>query len=540
MQFAVESVSNGSSEISVSFRDLKHRCVRILAAMAVAVIGGFAVSNGASGAPGTPHTAASNAGTYVALMPTRITDTRSGSGLPNAGNTLGPGGTINVQVDGDGGVPGNGVSAVVMNVTAVGATAASYLTVYPEGTTQPAVASLNFNAGETLSNLVTVPVGSQGGVSIYNHTGSTDVVVDVQGYYTTSAQAVGLYNPVNPLRVLGTLASGTSVGAGSSIPVTVVGGDTAVPLDASAVVANVTASGSSGASYLTVYPAPGNGIPTPPTAANVNFVGGQIVGNRVVVPVGGNGQIEVYNHVGSVKVDVDLYGYYTGNASELGSAFTPLTPTRFTDTRVGINGSILGANADETFDFSGEGIAANATALASNITAVAGGAPGYLTVYPAIDASPPTVGDVNFLADTVAQDFAFAPLNGGNVKIFSSSPDPVNIVIDAFGYFSPPPPAVHVVANPASVPADGMSTSFLTVTVTTGSGVAFDDPASLTTTPSVAGSCGIAAATGSTNAFGQVTSTYTASTTPGTCTITATEANGGTTGSATITQTASS
>jgi hypothetical protein len=62
----------------------------------------------------------------------------------------------------------------------------------------------------------------------------------------------------------------------------------------------------------------------------------------------------------------------------------------------------------------------------------------------------------------------------------------------------------------------------------------------LTTTPSVAGSCGIATATGSTNAFGQVTSTYTASTTPGTCIITATEANGGTTGSATITQSASS
>jgi hypothetical protein len=473
-------------------------------------------------------------------MPTRITDTRSGSGLPNAGNTLGPGGTINVQVDGTGGVPTNGVSAVVMNVTAVNATAASYVTVYPEGTTQPAVASLNFSAGETLANLVTVPVGSQGGVSIYNHTGSTDVVVDVQGYYTTSAQAVGLYNPVNPLRVLGTLASGTSVGAGSSIPVTVVGGVTGVPLDASAVVANVTVAGSSGASYLTAYPAPSSGIPTPPTAANVNFVAGQIVGNRVVIPVGANGQIEVYNHTGRVNVDVDLYGYYTGSASELGSAFTPLTPTRFTDTRVASNGSTLGGDNTESFNFLSDGIPFPATALAANVTVVAGAAPGYLTIYPTNESVPPEVGDVSFAQGAIAQDFALAPLNSGSVKLFSSSPDPVNIVIDAFGYFAPPPPAVHVLANPGSVPADGMSTSSLTVTVTTGSGVAFDDPVSLTTTPSVAGSCGIAAATGSTNAFGQVTSTYTASTTPGTCTITATEANGGTTGSATITQTASS
>ena len=77
------------------------------------------------------------------------------------------------------------------------------------------------------------------------------------------------------------------------------------------------------------------------------------------------------------------------------------------------------------------------------------------------------------------------------------------------------------------------------MTVTTGSGVAFNDPVTLTTTPSVTdpSSCGIATAPGSTNASGQVTSTYTASVTAGTCTITATEANDGTSGSVVITQT---
>jgi adhesin/invasin len=113
----------------------------------------------------------------------------------------------------------------------------------------------------------------------------------------------------------------------------------------------------------------------------------------------------------------------------------------------------------------------------------------------------------------------------------------VNIVIDAFGFFAPPPPAVNLTANPMSVPADGATTSAITATVTNGSGVAFDDAVTLTTTPSVAGSCGTATAPGSTNAEGQVTSTYTASTTPGTCTITATEANEGTMGTVIITQT---
>jgi hypothetical protein len=52
--------------------------------------------------------------------------------------------------------------------------------------------------------------------------------------------------------------------------VTVAGVD-GVPADASAVVANVTVAGPSGPGYLTVFPAPTTGTPTPPTASNVNF-----------------------------------------------------------------------------------------------------------------------------------------------------------------------------------------------------------------------------------------------------------------------------
>jgi hypothetical protein len=516
-----------------------HSCIRQASLLAVVVLtaGLIAGPVAVSGALVTGHVAAAPAGTYVALTPVRITDTRAGSGFPNAGKTLGGGATINVQVTGVGGVPASGVAAAVMNVTSVNPTASSFLTVFPEGSTRPVVANLNFIAGENLANLVTVSVGAQGAVTIYNHSGSTDVVVDVEGYYTTSPQATGLYNPVNPSRVFGTLQVGGAIGAGTSQAVTVTGGTTGVPEDASAVVANVTAAGSTGPSFLTVYPAPTTGAPTPPTAANVNFVTGQVIGNRVTVPVGANGQVEVFNHTGSVNVDVDLYGYYTGAAGELGSAFTPLAPTRFTDTRVATNGSTLDGDNTESFNFLSDGIPVPATALAANVTVVAGSAPGFLTVYPTTDTMPPRVGDVNFTANAVNQNFALAPLNGASTAIFNSSPLPVNIVIDAFGYFTPPPPAVRVVASPSSLSADGSSTSALTVTVTNGSGLVFDDAVTLTTTPSVAGSCGIASATGRTNASGQVTSTYTASVTAGSCTITATEANGGTTGTVVITQT---
>jgi hypothetical protein len=483
------------------------------------------------------HTAGRVAGTYVALSPVRIADTRPGSGYLEAGMTLGAGGSINIAISG-GVIPSVGVSAAVLNVTAVSPTTSSFITVYPEGAVRPVVANINVAPGQTLSNLVTVQVGTQGGVSIYNHSGSTDIVVDVEGYYTTSPGETGLYNPVNPIRLLGSLQSGTTIGTGVSTPLMVTGGSTGVPAGASAVVANVTAAGSTDSGFLTVYPAQLSATQVPPASANVNFSQGQVVGNRVIVPIGANGQIEIYNHSGSVNVDVDLYGYYTGSIGELGSAFTPLAPTRFTDTRVGLNGTALSPGSSQSFNFLSANVSVSTTALAANVTVLAEGSAGYVAIYPTTATSPPVVGDINFGIGAIAQSFALMPLNGVATEIFNSSAQPVNIVIDAFGYFAPPPPAVHVVTSSSELPADGMSTSDITVTVTTGSGVAFDDPVTLSTTPSVTGSCGIASATGSTNAYGQVTSTYTASVTAGTCTITATEANGGTMGSTVITQTA--
>ena len=204
---------------------------------------------------------------------------------------------------------------------------------------------------------------------------------------------------------------------------------------------------------------------------------------------------------------------------------------------MGLNGTPVSPSASESFSFLSEGLSSTATALVANVTVVAGADAGYLTVYPTTDVTPPAASDANFTANSIAQSFTLAPLNGAATYLFNSSAVPVNIVIDAFGFFSPPPPATTVTANPTSLAADGASTSAITVTVTTGSGVAFNDPVTLTTTPSVAGSCGTASAPGNTNASGQVTSTYTASTTVGTCTITATESNGGVSGSVVITQT---
>ncbi len=424
----------------------------------------------AASAATTPHATTPVMGSYVSVTPFRITDTRSNSGQPNAGKFLAANSTLNVQVTTVGTAPvPAGTAAVVLNVTAVDPTASGFLTVFPEGITMPVVSNLNFPPGLTVANLVTVPLSSSGMVSIYNHAGSTNVVVDVEGYYTSAplANDSGLYNSLSPVRVLGTLASGTAIGPNTSTPVTVTGTATGVPANATAVVVNTTAAHGTATSFLTVYPA---GV-TRPTASNVDFMADHVVGNRVTVGVGTYGRIEIYNHTGTVKVDVDVDGYYTGSGGT-GSAFVPITPVRITDTRVPNNGTPIPANTSEEFNLSttASGIPTAALAVAGNFAVVAGDAPGYLTVYPKSDTTVPVASDVNWAANQfpAVANFTVADTAGtGSVKVYNSHGATINVVIDAFGYFVRQlPTSTTVSESPTSVTYGHESASVFYVTVT--------------------------------------------------------------------------
>jgi hypothetical protein len=74
-------------------------------------------------------------------------------------------------------------TAVAMNVTVTNPTVAGYLTVYPGGMSRPTASSLNFVAGQTIPNMVLVPLGPNNTVTFYNAAGSVDVIADVLGYF---------------------------------------------------------------------------------------------------------------------------------------------------------------------------------------------------------------------------------------------------------------------------------------------------------------------------------------------------------------------
>lgn len=514
--------------------------------LAAAGLFGFALSSMGAVSAHTQTiraTTATAGSSYVAVTPFRVADTRPGSGQPYAGQTLGAGQTLNVQVTGMGNVPA-GATAAVLNVTAVNPTAAGFLTVFPEGTTMPTVSNLNFNMGQTVANLVTVGLSSSGMASVYNSAGSTNVVVDVDGYYMSSSSSTGsgLFNPLSPTRVLGSLASGQAIGTNTATAVTVAGSaaNDGVPASATAVVVNVTASMATAPSYLTVYPA---GV-TRPVASNLNFgaqMPNQAIANRVTVGVGTNGQIEVYNYTGTVNVDVDVNGYYTGS-SGTGSVFVPVQPVRLTDTRVGMNGTPLAPSSTETFNLTNSEIPSSATGVAANFTVVPGDAPGYLTVYPTSDSTPPVASDVNWTASEypAVPNFTIADTAAtGSVAVFNSHGATINLVIDAFGYFTPavtPAVVVTTTTSGASTTINEGASIGLTATITVPS-TDYPDEVQWTATGPGCAATPLSSTTGSaTSGTPSVKTTLTASSTAsGTCVVTATESATGQSGSITIT-----
>jgi hypothetical protein len=163
----------------------------------------------ASGTPGTwqkvAYGGAAGGGTTT-INPTRVCDTRAGSGpggaepIPlnaYAGSTLHGGGTLTIPLTGVIGPSGSTGTVIpptatgaILNVTVTNTTAPSYLTVYPgDVAAAPTVSNLNWTAGTTIPNQVTVRLGAipgdsamRKGIKVFNKAGNVDVIVDVSGY----------------------------------------------------------------------------------------------------------------------------------------------------------------------------------------------------------------------------------------------------------------------------------------------------------------------------------------------------------------------
>ena len=371
------------------------------------------------------------------LSPSRILDTRVGNGAPTA--PLGAGATMNLQVTGRGGVPSTGASAVVVNVTVTNTTAPSWLTVYPAGEARPMAANLNYVAGQTIPNLVTAKLGANGQISLYNAAGNVDVVADVAGWYDDGTSATGAkFHALTPSRILDTRSGNGAptapLGPGATMNLQVSGRGGVPSTGASAVVVNVTVTGTTAPSWLTVYPTG----ESQPLAANLNYVAGQTIPNLVIAKLGANGQISLYNAAGSTDVVADVTGWYDDGTSSTGSTFHPVTPSRILDTRYG-NGAPtapLGTGVTMNLQVTGSGgvPSTGVSAVVVNVTVTGTTAPSWLTVWPAGEARP-MAASLNYVAGQTIPNLVTAKLGtNGQISMYNAFGS-TDLVADVAGWF---------------------------------------------------------------------------------------------------------
>ncbi|MEP4650432.1 MAG: hypothetical protein ABJ314_09635 [Ilumatobacter sp.] len=161
-----------------------------------------AVTIGAGGFIGLANAASSVPSDIVSITPVRVLDTRaaanlglSGPFVSATGQDLKVTGVIPTAGGAQQVVP-DGATSVLLNVTSVGSTAGGFISVRPaDAPGAPSTSNLNFTAGSTTPNAVTVQIPTAGPDAgkieiTYSAQGvagpTTEVLVDVVGYTTAA------------------------------------------------------------------------------------------------------------------------------------------------------------------------------------------------------------------------------------------------------------------------------------------------------------------------------------------------------------------
>ena len=141
---------------------------------------------------------------FVGVAPCRLVDTRQ-SGFPPGWGTpsLVQGQPRNFDLNSDPlctGIPA-GVDAYSLNITVTNTQGPGFILIYPQGGSQPTVSTVNYVAGQTIANAAIVPAGTNGGVTVIAGVSATDLVIDINGYFTDQ------YNPGVPFHAVSTNAA---------------------------------------------------------------------------------------------------------------------------------------------------------------------------------------------------------------------------------------------------------------------------------------------------------------------------------------------
>ncbi|MFC1402814.1 MULTISPECIES: RHS repeat-associated core domain-containing protein [Streptacidiphilus] len=259
----------------------------------------------------TTATGTAAPGGYVPITPTRLVDTRVGTGAALA--QIPAGGSIDVQVDGVAGITGE--SSVFANLTVPAATAGGSLYGYASGASSGGQPILTFST-TTRSAGAIIAVGSNGKITLRNSstTAAIDVVVDVPGFFSTASSTGGGFTATSA-RLLDTRTT-TALAAYGTVNLQI-GGSNGVPARFGAAAVDLVAISGANTGYLHAW-ATGS---TMPTTSVDSYQANGVTSSMAVVAPNATGSISVYNaSSGSIQLVVDLQGWFAYNSP-------PTTPT---------------------------------------------------------------------------------------------------------------------------------------------------------------------------------------------------------------------
>jgi hypothetical protein len=330
--------------------------------------------------------------------------------------------------------------AYSVNVTVVPNGPLWLLTLWPAGQPQPAVSTLNSFGGTVVANAAIVAAGAGGAVSLFV-TGQADVILDIDGYFDSSADPNSQsFYPAAPCRVADTRNptgefGGPSMFAGQTRDFPIPLGSCQIPPIATAYAMNVTAVPDGPLGFLTTS---ATGSPLP-SVSTLDSWTGEVAANAAIVAAGTNQSVSVFA-TGPTDVILDISGYFAPPGYPGALSFYPLPQCRVADTRNPngpFGGPEMAAGTARSFAIPAGGcnVPSTAVAYSVNVTVVPDGPLGFLTAWPT-GAPLPDVSTLNSWDGSVVANAAIVQAGtNGAISVFVT--DPTHVVLDINGYFAP-------------------------------------------------------------------------------------------------------
>jgi hypothetical protein len=301
---------------------------------------------------------------------------------------------------------------------------------------------MNSLDGRVKANAAIVPAGASGAVSVYV-TNTTNVVLDIDGYFAPATQSTLAFYPLPPCRVADTRSIYYPQGLG--VPHLSAGVARDFPtLSSACIPTNVTPAAYSLNFTAVPYPQQGDPLgylelwPTGQEPENrvstLNNPTGTNVANAAIVPAGTHGEITAYAN-DDTDLLIDINGYFAAPGVG-GLSLCPLTPySVFDSRRVGSGQPFSGLlNPPVNFPNGGCAVPVAAQAYVTNATVVPSQTLAYLTLRPD-GQNQPAVSTLNAPDGWITSNMAIMPTSNGSIDAYAAGL--TQLILDISSYFAP-------------------------------------------------------------------------------------------------------